>query len=73
MACIPWGLSEPMPIIKCLECDKEYQYDPLTGWGCLYLTDDRGEPQVILGAWCDKTCFGKWLDNSEARKSLVLH
>ena len=72
MTYIPITLSEPIPKVKCLECDKEYEYDPVMGWGCLILMDDRDAPKVILGVWCDKTCLGKWLNKPEARNSLAL-
>lgn len=71
MADIPIGLIDPIPNVKCLECGKEFEYDPYMGWGCLTLMDDRNAPKVIVGAWCDKTCLGKWFNKAEARKSLV--
>lgn len=71
MTYIPITLSEPIPKVNCLECGKEYEYDPVAGWGCLILTDERNAPTVILGIWYNKTCLNQWLSKPKAKESLV--
>ena len=63
--------SDPHPNLQCASCDQEYQYDPLMGYGCLILLDQRQIPHTILGAWCDESCLNQWLDTSEAKDLLA--
>jgi len=71
MTHIPMLLSEPIPKVRCLQCGEEYEYDPVAGWGCLILTDERNAPTVILGVWCSNSCLNEWLNKPQARRSLV--
>ena len=64
-------LSEPTPDIQCATCEQEYQYDPIMGYDCLILLDQREIPHTILGAWCDEVCLNRWLDTSEAKDLLA--
>jgi hypothetical protein len=64
-------LSEPIPDLRCSFCDGEHKYDPVMGWGCLVLLDQREAPNSILGAWCDEVCLHRWLDSAEAMNLLA--
>jgi hypothetical protein len=64
-------ISEPIPDLECDNCGKEYRYDPLMGWGCLVLLDQRNIPNTILGSWCDEACLNEWLDTPEAKSLLA--
>jgi len=57
--------------IFCANCGKEYQFDPLMGYGCLVFTDDRQVPRIILGAWCNEACLNKWTDTPEGKDLLA--
>lgn len=60
MPYMPMGTSEPLLKTKCLTCGKEHDWDTVMGWDCLVLKDDRSQPWVIWGAWCDEGCFSTW-------------
>lgn len=64
-------LSEPVPDLECCNCRKRWAYDPVMGWGCFVLLDQRQVPHGILGAWCDKVCLNRWLDSAEAKELLA--
>lgn len=63
--------SEPIPDLPCSHCGEIYRYDPVMGWGCLVLLDQRQAPHSILGAWCDEDCLNRWLDSAEAKDLLA--
>lgn len=65
------SLSEPTPDLHCDNCGEEYQYDPLAGYGCLVLLDQREVPHRVLGVWCNEACLNEWLDTPEAAKWLA--
>jgi len=64
-------LSGAIPDLQCNSCNQEYRYDPLMGWGCIVLLDQRNIPNAILGAWCDEDCLNHWLDTPEAKDLLA--
>ena len=63
--------SEPIPDLNCSNCHEEYKYDPLMGWGCLVLLDQRSIPHTIVGSWCDEACLNEWIDTKEAKDFLA--
>ena len=63
-------LSEPIPDLQCSNCGEGYRYDPLMGWGCLVLLNQKNIPNTILGAWCDEFCLLQWLDTPEEKRHI---
>jgi len=69
MGLIQLTLSEPIPDLKCMSCQKVHKYDGDDWEGCLVIKDTRFIPPQV-GCWCDEKCFAEWLNSPDAKEFL---